>query len=77
MNTNKLDETLIQYLKNPNLSPTEEIPVIITVDEATDELGFLEEQGFHIKYHYQNIHAVAGTANAKNLLSLAALRSVS
>ena len=77
MNTDKLDETLAQYLKNPDLNPTEEIPVIITMDEATEGLGFLEKKGFHIKYHYQNIQAVAGTANSKSIAALAALPSVS
>ena len=77
MNTHKLDETLAQYLKNPDLNLTEEIPVIITVDEATDDLGILEEKGFHTKYHYQNINVVAGTAQAKSIAALAALPSVS
>ena len=77
MNTDKLDETLIQHLKNPDISPTEEIPIIITMDEASDDLGFLEEKGFHTKYHYQNINAVAGTAHAKSIAALAALPSVS
>lgn len=77
MNTDKLDETLAQYLKNPDLSPTEEIPVIITMEKATDDLGFLEEKGFHTKYHYQNINAVAGTTQAQSIAALAALPSVS
>jgi hypothetical protein len=77
MNTDKLDETLVQYLRNPDTSQTEEIPIIITIDRVTKDLGFLEERGFHVKYHYQNINAVAGTANAKSIASLSALHTVS
>lgn len=77
MNTDKLDETLAQYLRSPDISQTEEIPIIITIDRVTKDLGFLEERGFHVKYHYQNINAVAGTANAKSISSLSALHTVS
>lgn len=77
MNTNKLDEILIQYLKKTDISPTEELPVIITMGEPTEGLGFLAEEGFHLKHHYQSIHAVAGTANAKSIASLSDLPKVS
>jgi len=76
MNKDKLGETLTRYLKNPELSPNEEIPVIITMRDVTEDLSFLEEKGFLVKFQYHAINAAAGTATADKIEDIAELDRV-